>query len=190
MKRTLPGLVIMILASAVLAAAADRWLHIRVDEAGPHGERVRVNIPMEVAEKVLPAIHTEDLHNGKVKVNEAEFDGVDLRVLLEAVRTTKDNEFVTVESDHENLRVAKAGGNLLIQVRENKGHAKNTEQVEKVDISVPLQVVEALLAGGKDELDLLGAIRALSAYGDVTLVTVQDESSKVRIWVDSQNASE
>jgi hypothetical protein len=172
----------MILASAVLAAAADRWLHIRVDEAGPHGERVRVNIPMEVAEKVLPAIHTEDLHNGKVKVNEAEFDGVDLRVLLEAVRTTKDNEFVTVESDHENLRVAKAGGNLLIQVRENK--------VEKVDISVPLQVVEALLAGGKDELDLLGAIRALSAYGDVTLVTVQDESSKVRIWVDSQNASE
>lgn len=185
MRRIMPGLMTLFLGTAVaLAAPADRWLHVQVDETGKNGERVRVNLPLELAEKVLPAIHTGKLRDGKVKVSEAKIDEVDLRALLDAVRTTKDNEFVTVESNHENVRVAKAGGHLLIKVREGKDKA-NT-----VDVSIPFPVIEALLSGGKDELDILAAVRALSAVGDTVLVTVKDESSNVRIWVDSKNTME
>ena len=187
MKRTLQGLAMFLATTAALAwpvAAAERWLHIKVDEAGGKSERVRVNLPLELAEKVLPAIQTDKLHDGKIKVDEPKLKTLDLRALLEAVRTTKDNEFITVESDLNKVRVAKVGGNLVIRVREGK------DQSKKVDVTLPFPVAEALLSGGRDELDILAAVRALTALGDVELVTVNDKSSSVRIWVDSRNTSE
>lgn len=185
MKKTLLGLMGFLCGAALaLAAPADRWLHIKVDEGGEKGERVRVNVPLELAGKVLPAIQTEKLQKGKVKISEAKFNGVDLRAVLDAVRTAKDNEFVTVESDNEHVRVAKSGGNLLVKVREEKGGKS------QVDVSIPFTVIDALLSAGKDELDLVAAVRALGAVGDTVLVTVNEGKSQVRIWVDSKNASE
>jgi ribonuclease HI len=52
-------------------------------------------------------------------------------------------------------------------------------------------VVDALLSNTKNnELDISAAIRALSDAGDALLITVEDASQHVRIWVDSKNASE
>jgi hypothetical protein len=177
----------MVLSSSSWASAAEnRWLHVRVEEAGPEGELVRINVPLSLAEKVLPAINSKELRGGKVKVSEAKFEEVDLRAILEALRTAPENEFVTVESSHQNVRVAKAGGNLLVKVRETKGK----DSAETVEVSIPFPVVDALLSGNKDELDILAAVRALGTIGDVTLVTVHDKKNKVRIWVDSQNVAE
>jgi len=50
--------------------------------------------------------------------------------------------------------------------------------------------VDALLSAGKDELDIVAALRALSSYGDTELVTVKDDGNTVRIWVDSRNVSD
>ncbi len=180
-----------ILAIAGLALAAEtetKWLHVRVEEAGEQGETVRINMPLSLAEKVLPAINTKQLNAGKVKVEEAKFKDVDVRAILEALRTAPEHEFVTVEGPHQNVRVAKSGGNLLIKVREMKDKEKGT--TETVDVSVPFTVVDALLSGGTDELDVLAAVRALGTVGDTVLVTVDDQKSKVRIWVDSRNAAE
>ena len=59
-----------------------------------------------------------------------------------------------------------------------------------VDIQIPFTVVEALLSGGEDELDILAAIRALRDHGDVELIRVTDGTETVRVWIDSQNTSE
>jgi hypothetical protein len=67
---------------------------------------------------------------------------------------------------------------------------KEKGKTETVDVSVPLTVVDALLSGGTDELDLVAAVRALGTLGDTVLVTVEDQKSKVRIWVDSRSAAE
>ncbi len=193
MRNALAGLVLMTWASAMFAAPPERWLHIRVDETSAEGDRVRINLPLDLAEKILPAIKSHGLNNGKVKVDKLEFEGVDVRAVLDALRAAKDNEFVSVESNRENVRVAKSGGQLLIKVREGgKPAAAGSDKApaHQVDVSIPFPVVDALLAESKQELDLLAAIRALSAYGDTTLVTVNDDTSRVRIWVDSQNASD
>jgi len=43
----------------------------------------------------------------------------------------------------------------------------------------------------KDELDVLAALRALSAHGgDTELVSVKDEENTVRVWLDSKNSSD
>jgi hypothetical protein len=148
-----------------------------------------------LAEKVLPTITADKLQNGKIKVNDQDLKGVDLRALLEAVREAPDNEYVTVESPHENVRVAKSEGFMLIKVREAEQKTEKAGKAQAkpgstVDIKVPFTVVTALLSGEKDELNLVAALQALNQNGDVDLVTVNDEHSTVRIWVDSQNTAE
>jgi hypothetical protein len=195
MKKVLLGLAVIFLARTG-TLAADRWVHVKVEEGGAQGETVRINLPLSLAEKVLPAIHTEKLCDGKVKVGKVDVHDLDLRAIMEALRTAPDNDFITVESQHENVRVAKAGGNLLIKVQENKetaGTKAKTEtktRAETVNVTIPIPVVEALLSGAQDELDILAAVRALGAVGDTVLVSVDDQHSKVRIWVDSRNTME
>ncbi len=185
MRKTVLGFLIwMMMVGVALSAPADRWLHIKVDNTGDKTERVRVNVPLDLAEKILPAINQNHLQAGKIHLSEARINHIDLRAILDAIRNSKDNEFVTVDSDHENVRVAKQAGNLVIKASGQK-RGKQT-----VNVTIPLSVVDALLSGGKDELDLVAAVRALSAYGDAVLVTVTDGTSNVKIWVDSQSATQ
>ena len=186
---------ILALVAAALAAPPDRWIHVSVVRADGKGETFRINVPMSLAETILPTMCAEKLRGGRVKFDDR-IDDVDLRALLDAVRTTPDSEFVTVENRDESVRVAKSGGNLLIKVREKHGdrHGENFSDKhhdhQTVDIKVPLTVVQALLSGKKDEFDVLAGIRALSAQGDVELVTVNDQSETVRIWTDTRNSSD
>jgi hypothetical protein len=193
MKKTL-GVMVSVLAFAALAMPAERWIHIRVIESGPDGDRVRINIPLSLAEAVLPTIKVHNFCEGKVKVQGHAFDQVDLRALLEAVRKAQDNQYVTVESKDENVEVAKAGEFLLVKVHENHEGVGKAARARKatntVDIKIPFKVVQALLSGSKDELNLLAAVRALDEYPNLELVTVKDESDNVRIWVDSSNTAD
>jgi hypothetical protein len=167
------------------SAHGDRWLHVRVISANSKGETVRVNVPLELAEKVLPAIDHDRLHNGRVKLGNVECDGVDVRAVLDAVRTTKDGEFVTVQKKDADISVAKKEGQLLIHVRD-----KNKPKESQVEVKVPMKVVEALLSGGKDELDIVAGLHALGAQADMQLVSIRDEDNTIRVWLDSKNITD
>ncbi|HTZ46120.1 MAG TPA: hypothetical protein VMH20_00910 [Verrucomicrobiae bacterium] len=178
---------------AQTSSKTDQWIHVRVENKEEKGETVRVNVPIEMAVKVLPAINHDKLRDGKVHIDNAHLDDVDLKTLLDAVRTAKDGEYVTVQSNDDNVRVAKNAGYLYIHVTENKGakHAKDASAKEsKVDVKVPMKVVDALFSAGKDELDVVAALRALSGNGDMELVTVKDDQDTVRVWIDSKNISD
>jgi len=191
MMRKMTGVVVSMLAFAALAMPADRWIHIRVIESGPDGDRVRINIPLSLAEAILPTIKSDKLCDGKVKVEGHAFDQVDLHALLEAVRQAQDNQYVSVESKDQNVEVAKAGEFLLIKVHENcKGAGKTAKATGTVDIKVPFKVAHALLSGGKDELNVLAAVQALDQYSNLELVSVKDENDNVRIWIDSSNTAD
>jgi hypothetical protein len=175
-------------ASAKPVASHDQWLHVRVNNKDSKGEVVRVNVPIELAEKVLPTINKDRLHNGKVHIDDAHMNDVDLHALIDAVRTAKDGEYVTVQSNDQNVRVAKSGGYLFVNVTDkpDKDGVKN----EKVEIKVPMKVIDALFSAGKDEIDVVAALHALSAQGDTELVSVKDHENDIRIWIDSKNVSD
>jgi hypothetical protein len=171
-------------ATAAMAGTTERYLHVKVDDA-KNGESVNVNVPLSMAEKILPAVDKGNFHQGKITIGEAEMNGVDLRAVLDAIRTAPDNEFVSVKQKDQDVRVAKSNGNIIIHVKNNK------DDGEKVDVTVPMKVVDALFSTAKkDELDVAAAIRALSDAGDILIVTVQDASQHVRVWVDSKSTSE
>jgi hypothetical protein len=168
------------------STSKDRWLHVRVDNADSKEETVRVNVPLELAEKILPTINKDRLHDGKVTVDKFDRQGVDVRALLDAVRESKDGEFVTVQSHDCDVRVAKQNNYMLIHVYDSKKPSKKS----RVEVKVPMSVVNALFSAGKDELDLVAGLRALGASGDTELVSVKDEENTVRVWLDSKNVSE
>jgi len=182
---------------------SDQWIHVRV-ESKDEGETARVNLPVEMAVKVLPAIKHEPLHEGKIHIKAEELNEVDLHAVLEAVRSSRDAEFVTVQGDGNDVRIAKNGGYLYVHVIDNNPHhrAKHPQSKEapakapsakesKVEIKIPMKVVDALLSAGKDELDLVAALRALSANGDTTeLVSIKDDENNIRIWIDSKSVAD
>jgi hypothetical protein len=176
-----------VLAAAVvpaLAGGSEQYLHVKVqDEA--KGESVNVNVPLSMAEKIIPAINNKHLQDGCVTIRHADTNGIDVRTILDAVRTAPNNEFVTVREKDQSVRVAKRNGNIIVYVR----NRENKDQ--RVDVTVPMTVVNALFSTAKpDQLDIVAALRALSDSGNTFLVTVQDASQNVRVWVDSQSAAD
>lgn len=167
--------------------STDRWLHVRVVSTEAKGETMRINIPLELAEKVLPTINKDRLKDGKVRIDEACMHDVDLRNMLDAVRTTKDGEFVTVQSDDSDVRVAKKEGHLIVHILDKKN---DKDKKAHVEIKIPMKVIDALFSAGKDELDLVAALHALSAQGDTELVSVKDTENTVRVWLDSKNVTD
>jgi hypothetical protein len=173
------GLLVAATAAVALAAPGDRYLHVRVVEQGPDGESVRVNVPLLLAEKILPLVDDHDLKGGRIRINDGDMDAARLRAIWAAVREAPDGEFVTVESRRESVRVARAKDHLLIKVDERDDGG------EDVEISLPVTVVDALLSGEGDELNLVAALRALGDHGEGELVSVKSDDSHVRIWVDA-----
>jgi len=192
------------LAAAQTSPNSEKWLHVRVQSREDKTETVRVNVPVDVAVKVLPAIKNKNLCDGKVRVDSAHLEDVDLHAMLDAVRTAKDGEYVTVQSKEDDVRVAKSAGYLRIHVTEKKPSGKAAKasgekdsatrgaefRESRVEVKVPMKVVDALLSAGKDELDVVAALRALSSDGAMELVSVKDSDNTVRIWIDSKSVSD
>lgn len=170
------------------AAKSDRWIHVRVVNKDSQGETVSVNVPLELAAKVLPTILHKNFHNGRMRFAEGRVNDVDVRAILEAVSTSRDGEFVTVQKGESDVHVAKKGGYLLVNVRDHA--TARGDAAQRVEVRVPIVVVNALVAGSRDELDLLAGIRALATQPDTELVSVQDRQNTVRIWLDSKNAGD
>jgi hypothetical protein len=158
-------------------AWADHWLHVRVSESDDDGEQVSVNIPLSVVQAILPAIETDEFRGGRIKLNSGEIEGIDLREILKAFRESPDADFVTVDGDDEKVRVSKERGMLLVNVDGDD---------ETVRVRLPLDVVEALLAGGEDELDLMAALNVLAQTGG-DIVTVESDDESIRVWIDSDS---
>ena len=175
-------LAVLLAATVVLAASPVRYLHVRVSNPATH-ELVRVNVPLTLAEKIIPAINQGELREGKVRIGDLCVKDVDVRAILDALKTAPEGEFVSVENTSDHVRVAKEHGLMVVHVLDRSGK-------ENVDVTIPWNVVEALTSDtGQNQLNIAAAIRALENVGDTTLVRVSGEEN-VRIWVDSRNGGE
>jgi hypothetical protein len=167
---------IALFAAAGTAAADDLWLHVAVDE-GPEGARVRVNLPLAMAETALGMIPEEELRGGKIRFDDSDITLAELRQLWRELEDSPDATFVEVEEGDQRVMVSKSGGYLLVKAIEG-------EQDQHVDVRIPAAVVDALLSGEGEELDVAAAVHALATHGTGELVTVTDKETQVRVWVD------
>jgi len=183
MKKGLPLLAVLLAGTILCASSPERYLHVRVSNPTTH-ELVRINVPLSLAEKVIPAINHGQLRNGKVRICDVAADNVNLRIILDALKTAPEGEFVTVQEPGNDVRVAKEHGQLVVHVIDKEGK-------ENVDVTIPWDVAQALTADTtENQLNVQAAIEALEKVGDVTLVTVKGHDESVRIWIDSRSSDE
>jgi hypothetical protein len=162
----------------VAAQSPTPWLHVRVEEPGK-GSRVHVNLPLNVVEVALKAAPDTIASEGRIHFGR-EGRGMkvaDLRRMWTELKSVGDTDLVTVEEKDENVKVGRKGDLVVVRI-ERKGK-------EEVKVEVPVEVVDALLSGDGEELNLKAALEQLrKRRGDI--VRVNEESNTVRVWIDEQ----
>ena len=182
MKRTFGCLVLACVTLSVsqVAASDDRWIHVRVDDTDGAKGRVDIQVPIGMVSSLLPALKGGHGH-GSIHLDRREVDVAELRGYWNAVRAAKDGEYVTVRNEDSDVRISKSGGYLRLTVDDNK------RKGGRVRMKLPVPLVDAALVGG-DTIDLGAIAKALADTPAGELLTVDDEDSHVRIWIDAQPA--
>jgi len=175
--------ILFLSAAALMAANAERWIHVRVESARKVSGTI--NVPIEMASAVLPSIPAGHEHHGRFSL-QASINGTDLRAMLDAARNSPDNVFATFERHGQEWSVAKSGRDLLIKVVVQP--SPEHHQGKTIAVKVPTSVVRAMLANNSDEVDVNAGIRALAREGEVD-VTVNGEKETVRFWTDTSAAT-
>jgi hypothetical protein len=184
-------------ATGALAQTQTAWLHVRVEEAAK-ASKVHVNLPMTVVEAVLKASPQILEEHGKIKIGDHHgMSLADMRRAWKELAAVGDAELVTVESEDENVRVARKGDVVQVFV-DHKPSARKAEagpekektgrsgRAEEVRVEVPVSLVDALLSGEGETVNIEAAVSELKKRrGDI--VRVHDEGNSVRIWIDEQN---
>src|SRR5215475_13288243 len=158
-KKALLLVAVLLATTFAIAARPARYLHVRVNNPATH-ELVRINLPLSVAEQVIPAINHGKLRAGKVEVGHLSADSINIKAIINALETAPEGEFVTVEEPGNNVRVAKERGQLVVHVIDQNSH-------EHVNVTIPWDVAEALISNtSEDQLNVEAAIKALENVAD------------------------
>jgi hypothetical protein len=180
MKKALTLLVLALwvasFSSTLVAQKKEPWFHVEVKENKTEPEYVKVNLPMGMVDVALNVIKDKKFNKGHFKLPTDEVSIADMRKIWNELRKAGNAEFVTVEQKKETVRVAKDGNYVVVKVTEDKR--------PKVDLRIPVSVVDALLASPGDELDIKAALIAMQKQGVGDILTVSDRETQVRIWID------
>jgi hypothetical protein len=186
------GMAAAVATGLALAAPADgKWIHIRVVDGDDKATSVKVNMPVTALVSMADVIRDEHIKDGHVMIGHEGIDAAKLRNVWQSLRNAQDMEFITVESDDENVRVAKSGRFMIAKVN-GHGHGRNSVDTdgEQVQVRVPLEVVDALLDAPDGELNIKSALETLASQHIGELVSVTEGSSKVKIWIDEKADTE
>jgi len=169
-------LVAALVAGTTATAGSSRWIHVRVVEDGLAGEKVNVNLPLSVVNIAIEAAGEEAFIAEHVRIDEHDVSIVDLRRMWNELRDVGDAELVDIENRDERVTIARRGALVVIDVQERDGST--------VVVEVPVTIVDALLSGEGEELNLRAALRSLESDFSGDLVRVVDGDTDVRVWVD------
>jgi len=172
------GIALLLMGAAAAEAKANLWLHIKVHD-GNEGSRVSINLPLSVVEAATPLIPEEARSAERLRIDDRDLSVKDLRRIWREVQRQPEAAYITIDEPDGKVRVARSGGYLLIRAANGGRHHD-----ERVEVRIPVTVVDALLAGGDDRFDLAAAVEALVRGGEGELVTVNGDHETVRMWVD------
>ena len=164
------------------AQEAQSWLHVQIEGGGDNDGNVAVNLPLQAVGAVM-AMAPDDILSPDGRLVVAEEHGLsvsEIRLAWQGIKDAGDAEFVTVRHEERTVRVARAGDQIEVRVQ---GVEDNDETVR---VDLPLALVDALLSGEGETLNVAAALDLLSTLrGDIVRVT--EEERQIRVWVDDQS---
>ena len=192
-KLFIPAALVLSLVAPATAPASDRsgtpttssknsskkspWIHIEVLEGGQKEATVKVNLPIKLARTALQMAPDDVMDDGHIRIDNNDLSVSDLRKMWKDVRDAGDAEFVTVQEKDSTVKISRKGSKLYVHVDE----PGNRDQVR---VEVPISLVDALLAGNGDTLNVDAAVAELERMGPGEVVHVMDGEDSVRIWIE------
>jgi hypothetical protein len=172
------GVLLLSFRGPVLAQNKDPWLHLEVQEKSSDPALVKVNLPISMVDVALDLVKDDKFRHGQFKLDTNEISVAEMRRIWSELKKAGDGEFVSVEKKTETVRIARQGDLLLVKV------TGPDKQKAKVDLKIPTAVVDALLQGSGDELNLKAALVAMQQRRAGEILTVNDEQTRVKLWID------
>jgi hypothetical protein len=180
---------LIVVPTALQAASDSPWIHIQVREDDGSQTKVDVNLPLSVVQVALDVAPDKIISNGRIKIDHHgrhDLSIADLRRMWVELRDAGEAEFVTVEEEDEKVKVTREGDYIRVDVEDRSHHSE--PEKETVRIKVPVSVVDALMSGEGEELNLRDALELLkNERGEI--VRVEGGDSDVRIWIDERKSA-
>ncbi len=137
-----------------------------------------INLPLSAVEPLLSLVPHGALSDRLLDLAGDEFNVGAMRGLWRAITDVGEAEFVAVDGEDETVRIARTGDEINVQVEEC-----DEDGGETVDIRIPVAVVDALLSGDGETLNVHVAVEQLGELrGDI--VRVSGGEHQVRVWID------
>jgi hypothetical protein len=184
---TLLATLVMIPTAAALAQpvgsedGAGSWIHVRVDE--PDGTQVSLNLPLSMVDVAFQIAETNGFDESDLRLDpDGDVQVEDLRRMWRELENAGDADFVDIRDGDEHVRVFRRGDQVHVHIDED---GRKTVRIE-----MPPRIVDALLGSEGNRLDLPAAARELGRSGKQEMVRIDDDGTRVRIWVDRNSSGE
>lgn len=151
------------------------------DDGDEEGDfNLDINLPLSAVEPLLSLVPHRILADGRLAVagHDMPIDIGAVRNLWRAIADIGDAEFLSVDSGDETVRIARTGDQIHVRVEEC-----DDDSGETVDIRLPVGVIDALLSGDGETLDVAAAVERLAGVrGDI--VRINSDDRQIRVWID------
>ncbi|GEM_PF-3315428 len=151
------------------------------DDDGHEGGafNVNINVPLAAVEPLLRLVPHQILSDGRLPMGDRDMpiDVAAMRDLWGAINDIGDVDFLTFDSEGETMSISRTGDQILVQMEEYD------EGGETVDVRLPVVVLDALLMGDDETLNVGAAVERLADLrGDI--VHVSGDDHQLRVWID------
>ena len=151
------------------------------DDGDEEGDfNLNINVPLSAVEPLLSLVPHRILADGHLAVagHDMPIDIGAMRNLWRVIANIGDAEFLSVDGGEETVRVARTGDQIHVQVEECADGGGET-----VDIRLPVAVLDALLSGDGETLNIAAAVERLAGVrGDI--VQISSDERQIRVWID------
>ena len=171
-------------AAPASAGGSDLWFHLTVDEHRGKQAQVKIHLPLGLVERLAPLAVSEIDSDSRFRINRRELTAPEAREMWRALRESGNAPFIDIRSGREQVRITRRGGSLHLQT------VGNRHDGERVSISIPESVVDALLSGDEEEYQIAAALRAMARQGVGDLVQIESDDADIRVWIDGSRPAE
>ena len=177
-----PAATIILLVLPLSAQEPQKWLHLQVVDGNTGTGDLALNIPLRMVSAFLATVPSEHLsEDGELTVDERHGASITgLREMWHEVKEVDDVEFFTAQHGDETVRMSRTGSLLELWLESDQ---------ETVQVEMPMVVLDALLMGDGETLNLSAAIDELTTLeGDIVRASrVGHSEQQLRVWIDDQN---
>lgn len=163
--------------STAQAASSDSVIWMRIEANHPDSDKghVKVNLPLSMIEVVVDSIDKRDF----MSELERDHPSLDIPKIWKELRKMDVDEFITVESDKENVKVFKDSDYFRISVTEQGYDEPN------IEVKLPLDLMDYVFENHK-EWDFQELVGKLRGHLPLTIVTAKHEGADVKIWLEEK----